>query len=58
MDANKEDFGAPTERLTNAVPLLYQSGYFTIKDGIEALGIYTLGIPNREVRLGWKMEQV
>lgn len=52
MDAGKEDFDAPTERLTNAVPLLYQSGYFTIKDGIEALGIYTLGIPNREVRLG------
>ena len=52
MDASKEDFDAPTERLTNAVPLLYQSGYFTIKDGIEALGVYTLGIPNREVRLG------
>ena len=52
MDANKEDFDAPTERLTSAVPLLYQSGYFTIKDGIEALSVYTLGIPNREVRLG------
>ena len=52
IDSNKEDFDAPTERLTSAVPLLYQSGYFTIKDGIEALGIYTLGIPNREVRLG------
>lgn len=52
VDAAKEDFDAPTERLTSAVPLLYQSGYFTIKDGMEALGIYTLGIPNREVRLG------
>ena len=52
MDASKEDFDAPTERLVSAVPLLYQSGYFTIKDAIEALGIYTLGIPNREVRLG------
>ena len=52
IDANKEDFDAPTECLTSAVPLLYQSGYFTIKEGIEALGIYTLGIPNREVRLG------
>ena len=52
MDASKDDFDAPTERLTNAIPLLYQSGYFTIKDGIEALDIYTLGIPNREVRLG------
>ena len=52
MDASKEDFDAPTERLTNVVPLLYQSGYFTIKDGMAELGIYTLGIPNREVRLG------
>ena len=52
IDANKEDFDAPTECLTSAVPLLYQSGYFTIKEGIEALGIYTLGIPNKEVRLG------
>ena len=52
IDAAKEDFDAPTERLTSVVPLLYQSGYFTIKDGDEALGIYTLGIPNREVRLG------
>ena len=52
VDAAKEDFDAPTERLTSAVPLLYQSGYFTIKDGMEALDIYTLGIPNREVRLG------
>ena len=52
VDANIEDFDAPTERLVSVVPLLYQSGYFTIKEGIEALGIYTLGIPNREVRLG------
>ena len=52
IDAAKEDFDAPTERLTSVVPLLYQSGYFTIKDGDEALGVYALGIPNREVRLG------
>ena len=52
VDAAKEDFDAPTERLASAVPLLYQSGYFTIKDGMEALDVYTLGIPNREVRLG------
>ena len=50
--AQREDFDAPTERLTSAIPLLYQSGYFTIKKGNERLGIYTLGIPNREVRLG------
>ena len=50
--AQREDFDAPTERLVSITPLLYQSGYFTIKKGNERLGIYTLGIPNREVRLG------
>ena len=52
VNASREDFDPPTERMTGVVPLLYQSGYFTIKDGNEMLGIYTLGIPNREVRLG------
>lgn len=52
MDVQAEDFDAPTERMTNIVPLLYQSGYFTIKDGIPEMDVYTLGIPNREVRLG------
>ena len=32
------------------VPVLYQSGYLTIKDYDD--GIYFLGIPNREVRTG------
>lgn len=32
--------------------LLYQTGYLTIKDYDERRGIYTLGIPNREVEEG------
>ena len=40
------------ERLTSVIPLLYQSGYFTIKEGDPVFGTYTLGIPNREVRIG------
>ena len=47
-----EDFDAPTERMTDAVPLLYQSGYITIKDYNKMLDLYTLDIPNKEVRLG------
>ena len=52
MEAEREDFDAPAERLTTIIPLLYQSGYYTIKYGDELFGTYTLGIPNREVRLG------
>ena len=45
-------FDAPTETMTDAVPLLYQSGYITIKDYNKMLDLYTLDIPNKEVRLG------
>ena len=45
-------FDAPTERMTNITPLLYQSGYITIKDYDKELDLYTLDIPNKEVRIG------
>ena len=45
-------FDAPTETMIDAVPLLYQSGYITIKDYNKMLDLYTLDIPNKEVRLG------
>ncbi len=45
-------FDAPTETMTDTVPLLYQSGYITIKDYNKMLDLYTLDIPNKEVRLG------
>jgi hypothetical protein len=47
-----EDFDAPTERMTSIIPLLYQSGYITIKDFDKELDLYTLDIPNKEVRIG------
>ncbi|MBP3270492.1 MAG: AAA family ATPase [Bacteroidales bacterium] len=37
----------------NPVPLLYQSGYLTIKDYDKTTGIYTLGFPNLEVKHGF-----
>ena len=43
---------APTERMTSIIPLLYQSGYITIKNYDEELDLYTLNIPNKEVRIG------
>ena len=43
----------PTEAMTTMVPLLYQSGYLTIKDYDFETEIYKLSIPNREVRIGY-----
>ena len=45
-------FDAPAERLTSLTPLLYQSGYLTIKDYNSKIKCYTLDIPNNEVRIG------
>ena len=44
-------FDAPTERMTDITPLLYQSGYVTIKDYSSLTMLYTLDIPNKEVRI-------
>ncbi len=45
-------FDAPTETMTSAIPLLYQSGYLTIKDYNPTTESYLLNIPNKEVRIG------
>ena len=45
-------FDAPTENMKSIMPLLYQSGYFTIKDYDPISDLYTLDIPNREIRIG------
>ncbi|WP_294546588.1 ATP-binding protein [uncultured Bacteroides sp.] len=38
---------------TNPIPVIYQSGYLTIKKFDERFGIYRLGFPNREVEEGF-----
>ena len=43
----------PTEAMTTMIPLLYQSGYLTIKNYDRESEIYTLSIPNQEVRIGY-----
>ena len=50
--AKASSFDAATETMTSLTPLLYQSGYVTIKDCDEETGIYTLDIPNKEIRVG------
>ena len=50
--AMASDFDAPTENMKSIIPLLYQSGYFTIKDYNEISELYVLDIPNTEIRIG------
>ena len=45
-------FDAPAEKLTSIYPLLYQSGYLTIKDYNSISKLYTLDMPNQEIRIG------
>lgn len=52
IEASASDFDLPTEAMTDALPLLYQSGYITIKDYDRESEFYTLAIPNNEVRTG------
>jgi len=37
----------------NPLPILFQSGYLTIKEYIEEVNMYRLGFPNDEVRYGF-----
>ncbi len=50
--ASADDFDASTETMTDAMPLLYQSGYITIKGFEPETEEYFLDIPNKEVRIG------
>ena len=38
---------------TDAIPVIYQSGYLTIKNYDKVFKLYTLGFPNREVEEGF-----
>ncbi len=50
--ADVSAFDAPSETMTDAIPLLYQSGYITIKGYDPKTHDYLLDIPNEEVRVG------
>ena len=53
IEAPASAFDRPTEAMDDALPLLYQSGYLTIKDYDEEIESYSLSIPNQEVRVGF-----
>ena len=53
IEASATSFDCPTEAMTTALPLLYQSGYITIKDYDREADSYILSIPNKEVLTGF-----
>ena len=52
MYAKSSAFDAPTENMTTITPLLYQSGYLTIKGYDKFSKLYTLDLPNKEIKVG------
>jgi hypothetical protein len=50
-DVTAQSFDRSTDTLTDPLPVLYQSGYLTIKGYRQ--NIYTLGYPNDEVKYGF-----
>ena len=53
LEVSAKEFDVPTEAMASALPLLYQSGYLTIKDYNFAADKYALDFPNTEVKVGF-----
>lgn len=53
IEATDYSINRPTEAMTTMIPLLYQTGYLTIKDYDREAEVFTLSIPNQEVRIGY-----
>lgn len=52
-EAGEEQMSCIHADTIDPIPVLYQSGYLTIKDFDERFGIYTLNYPNEEVKSGF-----
>jgi hypothetical protein len=53
IEASATAFDRPPEAMNTALPLLYQTGYLTIKEYDRESNSYILSIPNNEVRTGF-----
>ena len=53
VEASASTFTEYRAEENNPIPLIYQSGYLTIKGFDKEFKIYTLGFPNDEVRYGF-----
>ena len=49
----QSDFDISPEISDNSLPMLYQTGYLTIKSYDTRMQLYTLGYPNKEVKIGF-----
>lgn len=52
-ETNADVLNSVDSTSTNPIPVIYQSGYLTIKGYDKEFGIYHLGFPNREVEEGF-----
>ena len=52
VEADASEFDVPTENMPTIMPLLYQSGYITIKEYNEDYNYFVLDVPNKEVKMG------
>ncbi len=46
-------FDRATDKIEDIIPVLYQSGYITIKKYIKRFNSFVLGYPNEEVKIGF-----
>lgn len=53
LEADMTQFDAPTERISDPIPVLFQSGYLTLKAYHPMKDTWTLGFPNDEVYRGF-----
>lgn len=53
VECDSSDFDRPFDSYQAPLPVLYQSGYLTIRHYDRELDVYTLGFPNQEVRKGF-----
>ena len=53
MEVTSSAFSEYRADACNPLPMIYQSGYLTIKGYDKEVGLYTLGFPNDEVRYGF-----
>ena len=53
IEVKSSDFEEYRADINNPVPMIYQSGYLTIKGYDQEVDLYTLGFPNAEVRYGF-----
>ena len=53
LEVGSSGFAEYRAEAKNPLPMIYQSGYLTIKNFDKSLNLYTLGFPNDEVKYGF-----